>query len=258
MADNFTQNRMAWLDRVMVDRETPSSGFRVAFVIAYHLNRKTGESFPSHSRIAELASLSPRQVSDLIKGLRIRGHLAVQRRPNQSNCYRLTAGPVLQPAAVPTPRVSAVPELQLTSEPEARPELQSSVVRNCSPPLTNPLKEPKEVKGGSVEARHALALPVRAAATGRAPVGRRSSFVPDDWQPPANAFDLGAKYGLSNDETAREIAKFRNHEFKAPKSDWDRAWCNWIVKAGEMKAGRNGQSSRQSSNKSWARGALGE
>jgi len=50
---------------------------------------------------------------------------------------------------------------------------------------------------------------------------RRSRRCPPDWQPPPDA-------------DVREVAKFRDHEFAQPKSDWDAAWRNWKRKAAEI------------------------
>jgi len=38
----------------------------------------------------------------------------------------------------------------------------------------------------------------------------------------------------------RELAKFRDHEFRDGKLDWSKAWRNWIRKADEMAAPRRG------------------
>lgn len=60
--------------------------------------------------------------------------------------------------------------------------------------------------------------PVRARARARG-----SRFVPAEWAPkPEQNLAL-----LSSEQYELELSKFRDHEFKSPKSDWDRAWSNW-------------------------------
>lgn len=53
---------------------------------------------------------------------------------------------------------------------------------------------------------------------------RRSSRVPEDFLP-----DLAYAVGQIPDiDVHREVQKFRDWEFKTPKSDWAATWRNWI------------------------------
>src|SRR5574343_47397 len=85
-----------------------------------------------------------------------------------------------------------------------------------------------------------IAAPVRPVAASVLSPARRAStkvtkakperFVPDDWQPNeahrAKAQALGV---ILN----QEVQKFRCHEFRVPKTDWDRTFFGWLLRAGE-------------------------
>jgi hypothetical protein len=58
---------------------------------------------------------------------------------------------------------------------------------------------------------------------------KRSSRVPDDFSPD---LDL-ARSQCPGIDAAREAQKFRDWEFKTPRSDWPAAWRNWIERCRE-------------------------
>jgi hypothetical protein len=53
---------------------------------------------------------------------------------------------------------------------------------------------------------------------------RRSRKCPASFEPD-RAFALSA---LSDLDVEAELARFRDHEFREPRSDWDATWRNWI------------------------------
>lgn len=57
---------------------------------------------------------------------------------------------------------------------------------------------------------------------------RRSSRVPADFSP-----DLSLASGLPGVDIEVEARKFRDWEFKTPRSDWPAAWRNWIQRCRE-------------------------
>jgi hypothetical protein len=60
---------------------------------------------------------------------------------------------------------------------------------------------------------------------------RRSSRVPPDFTP-----DLEfARSQLPDIDAEREAQRFRDYEFKTPKSDWAAAWRNWISNCRDRK-----------------------
>lgn len=57
---------------------------------------------------------------------------------------------------------------------------------------------------------------------------KRSSRVPEDFSP-----DLSLAGELPGVEVEVEVQKFRDWEFKTPRSDWRAAWRNWIQRCKE-------------------------
>lgn len=78
MSDRFTADKLAWLEQVQDDGELSATVFAVAFGIARHLNRETGDAWPSQATLGEMAGVSDRQVRKLLKILHTQGHLDIQ------------------------------------------------------------------------------------------------------------------------------------------------------------------------------------
>lgn len=97
-SDDFTRNLIAWQNQVVADRELTLLAFHVAYVIGQHVNRGTGDAWPSQGRLCEALSASRRGVQMAIDQLASRGHLGVtvQRGRNGSNKYR----PLLKQAVI--------------------------------------------------------------------------------------------------------------------------------------------------------------
>lgn len=64
-------------------------------------------------------------------------------------------------------------------------------------------------------------------------------FVPEDFAVRGSDADW-ARAEFPAVDLFTETQKFRDHEFDKPRSDWHRAWRNWIRKAGEGKGVRRG------------------
>src|SRR3981081_1057635 len=73
-----TRDLFAWLDQVALDRNLPSSAFKVAYVIAEHVNRASGDAWPSTERIGQGCALKQSTVVDLVRRLHAAGHLAIE------------------------------------------------------------------------------------------------------------------------------------------------------------------------------------
>lgn len=67
--------------------------------------------------------------------------------------------------------------------------------------------------------------------------GRPSRLVPSDFRPDAATLMVASQCGLTGKVLDNELAKFRDHEFKAPHSDWQKAARNWIRRAPGMGTG---------------------
>ena len=90
-ADAHTRDRLRWLDQVMADRDLTPFAFSVAYVVASHVSRETGDAWPSQARIAEVVRSTERGVRKAIDQLVDFGHLHTT-APNGrkgGNRYRL-------------------------------------------------------------------------------------------------------------------------------------------------------------------------
>jgi hypothetical protein len=56
-------------------------------------------------------------------------------------------------------------------------------------------------------------------------------FAPEAWQPNDEHRARAKARGLDDAKLALEVERFRNYEFKSPKSDPDRAFHNWLTNA---------------------------
>ena len=101
MSAKFTRSVFEWLDQVALDKSLPASAFKVAYVIAQHLNEESGEAFPGSDRIASKIAMSQATVIAMVRQLQTNGHLGVdpgRAGRGHSNRYRLIVKP--QPAEV--------------------------------------------------------------------------------------------------------------------------------------------------------------
>lgn len=71
----------------------------------------------------------------------------------------------------------------------------------------------------------------------------RSRLCPADWTPTPADMAVGTDEGFSPGEIERELAKFREHEFRDPHSHWSPTFRKWLRTAAERKP-RNGPAPR--------------
>ena len=101
MADDFTRDLFAWLNVALADRRIGPFAFQVAYVLSQHVNRETGEAWPSQDRIAERMGGSARGVRKALHELQAAGLVAVASGGGRHvvNRYRLAGGGVEKPSA---------------------------------------------------------------------------------------------------------------------------------------------------------------
>lgn len=88
--DTFTKNRLEWVERIAADNRLPPSSLRVAVFIAKHLNRASGDAWPSQERLAAETCLPERTVCYGIKALCDFGYLEKRRAGfGRSNRYSI-------------------------------------------------------------------------------------------------------------------------------------------------------------------------
>lgn len=57
---------------------------------------------------------------------------------------------------------------------------------------------------------------------------RPARRCPESWSPSEPDLAVGAAEGFSPGEIERQLAKFRDHEFKTARSDWSASFRNWL------------------------------
>jgi DNA-binding transcriptional regulator YhcF (GntR family) len=74
---------------VVLHRDAPASVIKVAVIVGYHINRKTGVAFPGMRTIAKLTSLSTSTINKAVKWLQTFGYLEIQpgKTRNATNRY---------------------------------------------------------------------------------------------------------------------------------------------------------------------------
>jgi hypothetical protein len=90
VSDRFTKDKLTWLDQVVRDHRVSDLGFRVGYVLASHVNRKSLEAWPTHETLTNALAVSRSSVIRAIAELERTGHLAVKRAHGRHlvNVYR--------------------------------------------------------------------------------------------------------------------------------------------------------------------------
>lgn len=97
-AQAFNREKMKWLNAINLECAVNSTAFRVAYLIADHHNRVAGFAWPSRARLAGKFSLSSRTIQRAVVQLEELGWLAVDRKKERSNHYRMTWPPGRKPS----------------------------------------------------------------------------------------------------------------------------------------------------------------
>jgi hypothetical protein len=141
MADDFTKRQFLWLDQIADDPAVTAAGFLLAYKIAKHINRGTGEAWPSQPLLAAEVRLSVRSIRDLSDQLEAAGHLTViASRGRGSSCrYR----PILH--AEPEPDLTGPEGKAETVTAEPAPEPQQDGDTADTPKKSAPRAKPKDL-----------------------------------------------------------------------------------------------------------------
>lgn len=94
------RTKFAWLRQVFTDPDTSHLACRVAGLLIDHINSATGDAWPSQTRLALGAGVTPRAIQYSLQKLISCGHLKVRRKRGLSNRYR----PLLQLTKYPSLR----------------------------------------------------------------------------------------------------------------------------------------------------------
>jgi len=203
--------------QAILDSSLTSTQKLVLFGLHSHWSLARPAVFPSVPRLARLTSLSERTVRRSVADLEAIGVLAITRRQGQSNTHAMHFGALpLNPGHHVTPdTVSPLTELQGTPDTMA------------GPPLTPcpPKRSSEEIQGSD---------PGRPSK--REPQPRRWRRVPETWTPNDAHRALATELGVDIDH---ELPKFRDHEFRDPKSDADATFRTWLRTAAQYQTSRS-------------------
>jgi hypothetical protein len=86
--DQFTRGKFMWLDQVLADQSLPMGVFQVAYVIAKHVNRGTGDAWLGTRRLSDKAGVSRNFAVKAMRLLETAGHLAVENGIGRGNTNR--------------------------------------------------------------------------------------------------------------------------------------------------------------------------
>jgi hypothetical protein len=93
-ATDFTRTQFEWLEKVAADPAIPATGFKLAFILSRHFNRKTGDAWPTQETLANAVGTSDRTIRTLVDLLVRKGHLEVRLRGwHNPNIYRMAGKP---------------------------------------------------------------------------------------------------------------------------------------------------------------------
>jgi len=140
MADDFARQRMQMQDRIVHDGGLTASTRLVGIEILGHLNRVTGDAWPSEMRIATRLGLNIRTVRRGLNELEQAGYLVIERRESAVHHYRfrfeaLTPAKLAAVQGVGTPAKKSMDPGQ---------KVQTTPAKKCplTPLSTNPLISP--------------------------------------------------------------------------------------------------------------------
>jgi hypothetical protein len=85
---DFARRRFEWLDQLVADREVTAAAFALGYVVSAHINRETGEAYPTQETLAGKVGLSVRSVRSLTDLLAARGHLQITESRGRGHSIR--------------------------------------------------------------------------------------------------------------------------------------------------------------------------
>jgi DNA-binding MarR family transcriptional regulator len=231
------QLRLEWIDVMALDASLSHVAFRVAAVIAHHLNKHTGRAFLTQELIAQILGISERTVFAAIKQLEKRRYVIVKRREfgtiirktrtGRETLVRVAGGKGVANTYIPTVDGSQVCAtnrgLKLAERCELMWEQRSQksvpkVATSCEPTLSPPTEENPAPHG----------KPIKDGALGSIGAVIRTSIRDEEFR---------SWFGKATiaDETAQVLAlafpnRFNCQEVKSRYGDKFESWCKKLGK----------------------------
>lgn len=173
-----------------------------------------GSCFPSQTTLAADTGMSERAVRGHLADLEAQGMIqrTARRREDGSRTADLILLCLDKRHAVPVdPRTTGTACRGVGQEVPG-----GGAPRAGHEPIIEPVNEPK---GFALVGESPRKAPSRKCS---------SKFAPEDWIPSAAHQVKAQELGL---DIAEQASRFKNHEFASPKSDFDRAFHNWLTRA---------------------------
>lgn len=213
-------------------------GRAVMTVLIRHADAE-GVCYPGTALIAREAAISRAKVFECLTALEQQRLIVREQRARgagfDANLYRLAPAPTSPPGGLRA--ASKTP-------PGGVREADGSPQRGPSAATTSPpggLEVVHSVDSGSPQRGHELpknysSTTQRVAAPTKRRRGNLWHFVPTDWQPKDHHRALARELGVSLE---KELQSYREHEFKAAKSDADLAFARWLRNAKDFQTRRS-------------------
>jgi hypothetical protein len=261
MSDRFTRDKLTWLDQVVRDHRVSDLGFRVAYALASHVNRKSLEAWPTHETLTNEMCVSRSSVIRAVADLERTGHLAVKRAHGRHlvNVYRwiikrgnddepqfefgeesaATENVSAQTPFMTQEKVSAVTPLdggkRVSHDTSIEPEKVSNLTRKgvksdqkrCQPCNTEHFEEHSEehFEGDNGQKRGGRRRKARAP-------------IPANLEITEKQLADAADEGWNSDRARAQFPRFCDHARANARllADVDAAWRNWVRKGIEIDA----------------------
>jgi hypothetical protein len=168
-SSDFTSRKLTWLDCIAADRRIPPLAFKIAYVIAQHVNRRKGEAWPSDQTIAEKVGVDTSNVYRARVLLRAAKWLS-WRRTGASNRYSLD----FRNVSAFLDMITTANDIRRERSRDQAP-VHERIMRPC---MTNTLEEHSEKKEHVEEVREVRLAQSRGFTVGRAATAPLRRVVP--------------------------------------------------------------------------------
>ena len=213
-SSTFAARQHAWIERITRDPQVSHLQVRIALLISFHLNKVTGDAWPSQGALADALGIHRRTVQLALDALVALGYLKVQirRGRGRTNKYAAVFGieNTHEPPPIPAEKgeggfAFSDPKMRIPAQENANPG-----ALKCGPPFAeNPSK-------GTFSKR-----------TRRE--SKRTGW-PVDLVLDQDLITIAAEKGFGAERANVMFERFRNHhQAKGSEfANWTAAWRNWV------------------------------
>lgn len=226
---SFSSKRARWIERVARDQGLTHLAFRVAYLLGCHMNKVTGDAWPSQKLLARELGVTVRAVQVSLDALVAAGYLVVDVAKGRSHTNRYC--PVLD---VPNTNVGSPID---GGKDEPAFAITTSKTRTAVQEKTNGCSQ----KGKSPFVQNLLqgtfSKNLERETRARSDEGQRTTTLPSDFKltPPMIAY--ANANGFDHTRANAMFVAFQNHHAaKGTRySDWNAGWKVWVDKEQQFK-----------------------